>query len=56
MHLLGTQARAAAALMARATAADKRAALLRLAALLRQNQALLQAENAKDLARARARS
>ena len=41
-------------LMARATAADKRAALLRLAALLRQNQALLQAENAKDLARARA--
>ena len=54
MHLLGTQARAAAALMARATAADKRAALLRLAALLRQNQAPLQAENAKDLARARA--
>jgi len=54
MHLLGTQARAAAALMARATAADKRAALLRLAALVRQNQALLQAENAKDLARARA--
>jgi len=54
MHLLGTQARAAAALMARATAADKRAALLRLAALLRQNQGLLQAENAKDLARARA--
>ena len=54
MHLLGTQARAAAALMARATAADKRATLLRLAALLRQNQALLQAENAKDLARARA--
>jgi glutamate-5-semialdehyde dehydrogenase len=54
MHLLGTQARAAAALMARATAADKRAALLRLAALLRQNQALLQDENAKDLARARA--
>jgi len=54
MHLLGTQARAAAALMARATAADKRDALLRLAALLRQNQAPLQAENAKDLARARA--
>ena len=54
MHLLGTQARAAAALMARATAADKRDALLRLAALLRQNQALLQDENAKDLARARA--
>ena len=54
MHLLGTQARAAAALMARATAADKRDTLLRLAALLRQNQAPLQAENAKDLARARA--
>ena len=54
MHLLGTQARAAAALMARATAADKRDALLRLAALLRQNQASLQAENAKDLERARA--
>ena len=54
MHLLGTQARAAAALMARATPADKRDALLRLAALLRQNQALLQAENAKDLVRARA--
>jgi len=54
MHLLGTQARAAAALMARATAADKRDALLRLAALLRQNQAPLQAEYATDLARARA--
>jgi glutamate-5-semialdehyde dehydrogenase len=54
MHVLGTQARVAAALMARASAADKRAALLRLAALLRQNQASLQAENAKDLERARA--
>ncbi len=54
MHVLGTQARVAAALMARASAADKRAALLRLAALLRQNQAPLQAENAKDLERARA--
>ena len=54
MHLLGTQARAAAALMARASAADKRAALLRLATLLRDNQLPLQAENAKDLERARA--
>ena len=54
MHLLGTQARAAAACMARASAADKRAALLRLAALLRDNQAPLQVENAKDLERARA--
>jgi glutamate-5-semialdehyde dehydrogenase len=54
MHLLGTQARAASALMARASAADKRAALLRLAALLREHQAPLQVENAKDLERARA--
>jgi glutamate-5-semialdehyde dehydrogenase len=53
MHLLGTQARAAAAAMARASAADKRAALLKLAVLLRQNQAPLQMENAKDLERAR---
>jgi glutamate-5-semialdehyde dehydrogenase len=54
LHLLGTQARAASAWMARASAADKRAALLRLAALLRDNQAPLQRENAKDLERARA--
>jgi glutamate-5-semialdehyde dehydrogenase len=54
MHLLGSQARAAAALMARASAAEKRAALLRLAALLREHQAPLQVENAKDLSRARA--
>ena len=54
MHLLGTQARAASALMARASAADKRAALLRLAVLLREHQAPLQRENAKDLERARA--
>ena len=53
MHLLGTQARAASALMAWASAADKRAALLRLAALLREHQAPLQVENAKDLERAR---
>ena len=54
MHLLGTQARAASAWMSRASAADKRAALLRLAALLRDHQAPLQRENAKDLERARA--
>jgi glutamate-5-semialdehyde dehydrogenase len=54
LHLLGTQARAASAWMARASAADKRAALLRLAALLRDNQAPLQHENVKDLERARA--
>jgi len=54
LHLLGTQARAAAAMMARASAADKRAALLALAALLRQNHAPLEHENAKDLERARA--
>ena len=54
MHLLGSQARAAAALMARASAADKRAALLRLAVLLREQQGPLQIENAKDLERARA--
>ena len=54
MHLLGSQARAAAALMARASAADKRAALLRLAVLLREQQGPLQIENAKDLDRARA--
>ena len=54
MHGLGTQARVAAAAMARASAADKRAALLRLATLLRENQAPLQAENAKDLERAKA--
>ena len=54
MHLLGTQARAASAAMARASAADKRSALLRLATLLRENQAPLQAENAKDLERAKA--
>jgi glutamate-5-semialdehyde dehydrogenase len=54
MHLLGSQARAAAALMARASAANKRAALLRLAVLLREQQGPLQIENAKDLERARA--
>lgn len=51
---LGRQARAAAAGMARASAAKKNDALRRLAALLRANTAALAQENEKDLARARA--
>ena len=54
MHTLGQQAKAASALMAKAGAATKVAALRSLAALLRTNVAALQAENAKDLERARA--
>ena len=49
---LGAQARVASSAMARASAAVKNAALRALAALLRSNVAALQAENAKDLARA----
>jgi glutamate-5-semialdehyde dehydrogenase len=49
---LGAQAKAASALMARAPAAVKNAALRRLAALLRENTAALQIDNAKDLVRA----
>ena len=49
---LGAQAKAAAALMARAPAAVKNAALRRLSGLLRENAAELQIDNAKDLARA----
>ena len=49
---LGAQARAASALMAKASTASKNQALLRLAALLRQNTAALQVDNAKDLERA----
>ena len=49
---LGRQARAAAALMAKASAARKNAALRRLAELLRANAGALGEENAKDLARA----
>ncbi|MEI8326346.1 MAG: glutamate-5-semialdehyde dehydrogenase [Betaproteobacteria bacterium] len=52
MQTLGRQARAACALMARASAADKNAGLRALAALLRANVPALQLENAKDLARA----
>ncbi|MFM1907288.1 MAG: Gamma-glutamyl phosphate reductase [Pseudomonadota bacterium] len=54
MSALGQQAKAASALMAKATAATKRTALRGLAALLRANVAPLQVENAKDLERARA--
>jgi glutamate-5-semialdehyde dehydrogenase len=54
MHTLGQQAKAASALMAKAGAATKLAALRGLAGLLRANVAALQVENAKDLERARA--
>ena len=54
MHRLGEQARSASARMARATAAEKNAALQALAALLRQSLAPLQAANAQDLERASA--
>jgi glutamate-5-semialdehyde dehydrogenase len=54
MHTLGQQARAASALMARSDAAQKNKALLRLAALLRENTEALQPLNALDLDRARA--
>jgi len=51
-HTLGLQAKAASALMATAPTAIKNRALLRLAALLRDNTAALQVDNAKDLDRA----
>jgi glutamate-5-semialdehyde dehydrogenase len=54
MNTLGLQAKAASALMAKASAATKLAALRGLAALLRANVDALQLENAKDLERARA--
>ncbi|MDP1782900.1 MAG: glutamate-5-semialdehyde dehydrogenase, partial [Hydrogenophaga sp.] len=54
MHTLGQQAKAASALMAKASAATKQRALLGLAALLRANGDALQLDNAKDLERARA--
>lgn len=54
MNTLGSQAKAASALMAKAGAATKVRALRELARLLRENVAPLQVENAKDLARARA--
>jgi glutamate-5-semialdehyde dehydrogenase len=49
---LGAQSKAASALMAAASTARKNQALIRLAALLRENTAALQIENAKDLDRA----
>ncbi|MGD9773896.1 glutamate-5-semialdehyde dehydrogenase [Diaphorobacter sp.] len=51
---LGLQAKTASALMARAPAAIKNKALLALARLLRDNVDALQADNARDLDRARA--
>ena len=49
---LGQQAKAASALMAKASTATKNSALRRLAALLRANTAALAVDNARDLARA----
>ncbi len=54
MHTLGQRAKAASALMARASSHDKAVALRHLAALLRSNTAALQTDNAKDLGRATA--
>jgi glutamate-5-semialdehyde dehydrogenase len=54
MQGLGRQARAASAVMARASAAHKNAALRGLAALLRANVDALRAANAQDVERARA--
>ncbi len=52
MQALGVQAKAASALMARASTANKNSALRALASLLRANVQILQSENAKDLDRA----
>ena len=49
---LGSQAKVASALMARAPAATKSVALRALARLLRENTAALQVDNAKDIERA----
>ena len=54
MHNLGVQAKAASALMARASAATKNKALKALARLLRENVEPLQIDNARDLERAMA--
>src|SRR3989339_1504223 len=51
---LGLQAKQASALMAKAPASTKNAALRKLAQLLRANVDALQVDNAKDLERARA--
>ncbi len=52
LQTLGKQAKAASAVVSVASTATKNIALLRLAALLRDNVAALQADNAKDIARA----
>ena len=52
MQAMGSKAKVASTLMARAQAATKNAALLSLAALLRQNTVALAAANQQDLARA----
>jgi glutamate-5-semialdehyde dehydrogenase len=52
LQTLGKQAKTASASVSVASAATKNIALLRLAALLRANVAALQADNAKDIARA----
>ena len=54
LQTMGLQAKSASALMAKAPATVKSAALRRLAALLRGNMAALQADNALDLDRAAA--
>lgn len=54
MQTLGLQAKQASALVAKASAATKNKALLALARLLREHIEPLQADNALDLARARA--
>ncbi|MEY3487999.1 MAG: hypothetical protein RL075_2004, partial [Pseudomonadota bacterium] len=54
MQDLGSQAKAASALMAKAPAALKNRALVQLAALLREHFAALQTANQRDLSRAAA--
>ena len=54
MQALGSQAKAASALMAKAPAALKNQALTQLAALLRENFAALQTANQRDLSRSAA--
>jgi len=51
-HALGSQAKVASALMARAQTATKNLALRALARLLRENTATLQVDNARDIERA----
>ena len=53
-HALGSQAKVASALMARAQTATKNIALRKLATLLRENTQALQVDNAKDIERATA--